>query len=239
MVVVAQGKYQVKHPGKGGFTLQVDAELVQVVVILVPAHDCTFGIRPRHQRVQAVRESLAGAQIRRMLRLENREGGSVDHGSAGTQQKGAARIGPVAEGLDKPVAVQHPQLGVVVLPVYRLRGAHGSQPDQVRLVVSRRQDGGEVVGGAPIQTRFQAEILGIGIAGLEAADKFKSAAISFISCAAWLLPLPGRYTPTPSPCSTGPKPCSPPGPRPRLRAESRPGAGCALHIRNGRSCPAR
>ena len=100
-----------------------------------------------------------------MLRLEYREGGQVDHGVAGAQQKGAARIGPVAKGLDKPVAVQHAQLGVVVLPVSCLRGPHASQPHQVGLVVPSRKDGGEIVRWAPVQAPFQTEIVGFGIAG--------------------------------------------------------------------------
>ena len=87
MVVVAQGKHEVNHRGKGSFTLQVDPELVQVVVVLVPAHDGFFGIRPRKQCIQAIREPLAGTQFRYVLRLEHREGGLVDHGIARTQQE--------------------------------------------------------------------------------------------------------------------------------------------------------
>ena len=136
MVVVTQGKHEVNHFGKGSFTLQVDPELVQVIVILIPAHDGFFGIRPRKQCIQAVRKPLAYTQFRHVLRLEDREGGLVDHGIAGTQQESAAGIGPVAEGLDKPVVIQNAHLSVVVLPVSRLGGPHAGESDQVRLVVS-------------------------------------------------------------------------------------------------------
>ena len=154
VVVVAQGQHQVERVAQGGLALHVAAELVEVVLLLVPAHDGAVGVGPRHQGVEAVGKALALTQAGGVLRLEHVEGGPVDDGNAGAQQIRAARIVPVAEGLEEPVAVQQPQLGVVVLSVYRLRRPHPGQPDHVRLAVPRRQYGGQVVGCPPVQTHF-------------------------------------------------------------------------------------
>ena len=164
MVVVAQGQHQVERIGQGGLALQVGAELVEVVVPLVPAHDGAVGVGPRQQGVDSVGQALAPSKAGGVLRLEHVERGRVDDGIAGAQQIGSSRIVPVAEGLEEPVPVQQPQLCVVVLPVYRLRRPHAGQPDHVGHAVSRRQNGGQVVRRPPVQARFDAPGPGIVIA---------------------------------------------------------------------------
>ena len=122
VVVVAQGQHQVQGIAEGGLALHVAADLVQVVVLLVAAHDRAVRVGPRQQGVDAVGEALAAAQAGGVLGLEHGQRRPVDDGHARAQQVGAARIAPVAEGLEEPVAVEQAQLGVVVLPVDRLGG---------------------------------------------------------------------------------------------------------------------
>ena len=106
VIVVAQRHHHVEHVRQRRLTLQIGAELVDLVVVLVAAIDRAFGIGPGKQRISSVGKVLPHTQRSRMLDLKSRQLGVVDNRTAVAQQKGVAGIAPILVDLSKPVLPQ-------------------------------------------------------------------------------------------------------------------------------------
>ena len=124
MVVDADRRHEVDLVAEGGLGVKVRPYLGDDVVVLVAPEDRAPAARLGPLPVDAVGETLPGAQVETVLELQSHRARLVDDGSVGAEQEGPfAGIGLVQECLSEEPAFGKPDLPVVVAPTIHLAGA--------------------------------------------------------------------------------------------------------------------
>ena len=162
-------RHQLETAGQRRLSVEIGTQFVDVVVVLIPPRDGAVGARDRSLRVQPVREVHAGAQRAAILHLPHHHVRFLNDLVAVAQQVGVAGVVEVEEGLGKQTAVSHARLGVEVVRVLELCGAHGREVHATDQVVRPHgRDPGGPLGRPPLELEVTRHTCVLGLARADA-----------------------------------------------------------------------